>query len=99
MKDVKKALVVMFGDRIMMDLKAGKKVDACRKMMMKDDDIVEKYIDVIDGSIGSLVVVAEKGNKELTELAVKSIRQDIIVIASLAFQHILENDYLTNQTK
>jgi hypothetical protein len=89
MNDAKRFLDAIFGERITMDLKAGKTIDFCREMKMSDSDIVEKYLDCLDVSIGLLDLGYQGDCQSIIEANKKAIKQDILVIASLAFENIL----------
>jgi hypothetical protein len=100
MENAEKLLSVLFSGRIEEELSAGRDIKSYREIGIADDDIVEKMLMSSDAVIGGLLKLGiEKNNKSMIEAGKKILRKNIMVIACLAFEHILENNYLTSKTK
>lgn len=96
-KDAKSLILGLFGGRITRDLKAGNDIENYRNMGFDDDDIVEKMLQGIDVNVAMIDLGYEKNCQPLIDAAKKSLKKEISILSSLAFEHIMENNYLTNQ--
>jgi hypothetical protein len=97
MNNAKQMLETIFGERMTLELSAGKNIDSYREMKIADDDIVEKMLLSIDSAMTMITLGYEKQCQGLIEAGKKINRQNVMVIASLAFEAILQRDYLESK--
>jgi hypothetical protein len=97
MNNAKQMLETIFGERMTLELSAGKNIDSYREMKIADDDIVEKMLLGFDSGLAMITLGYEKQCDSLIEAGKKVCRQDVMVIASLAFEAILQRDYLESK--
>ena len=99
MNEAKKLIDALFGERITMELSAGRRIDNYRKMGLEDDQIVEKVIISMDVTIAQLDLAMEKQIPSLMKAMQKELKKDMYALSSLAFEHILEHEYWKKQAK
>jgi hypothetical protein len=98
-KEAKRMYEALFGERITMELSAGRRIDGHRERGLEDDQIVEKIILSMDCVIAQLDLAMEKQNKSLMDAMKKTLKKDMYALSSLAFEHILEHGYWKKQAK
>jgi hypothetical protein len=97
MNNAQKMLDTIFGERMTLELSAGKNIDNYRSMKIADDDIVEKMLLGFDSGLAMITLGREKDCQGLIDAGKKVCKQDVMVIASLAFEAILQRDYLESK--